>query len=59
MQAHEEAARVGGGEADADPLGDGGLVGAGNLVANHCVRQHLDADLCYGVQREERCEGRM
>lgn len=50
MQTHEEATWVGGGEADANPLSNGGLVGARDLVAHHRVRQHLDADLCYGCE---------
>lgn len=48
MQTHKKTSWVGGGEANTDPLGDGGLVGARDLIANHCVRQHLNADLCLG-----------
>ena len=41
----QEAPGVGGGEADANALRDGGLEGAGQSVLHHGVRQHLDADL--------------
>ena len=43
--AQQEALGIGGGEADVDLLGDGGLVVALEVVLDHVVCPHVDADL--------------